>query len=374
MSEAFSVSRLVSDATVKIVICCGAGGVGKTTTAASIAIEAGRVGRSVCLITIDPAKRLAQLLDVAELSNMPKEVLKPELKITGSLQAMMLDMKGTFDDLVTSAVDAKTAQQILENPFYVALSTSFSGTQEYMAMEKLAQLHQTGKYDLIVVDTPPSRSTLDFLDAPQRLGGFLNGSFVRVLTAPARIGGKLFTRALNTTAGVASGLLDKILGADFLRDVSAFITNFDEVFGGFQQRAERTYSLLQNPATAFVLVATASPEAMNEARFFVKRLKEDRMSIAGLIINRTRQLDSTLESGALEGALERAARDRVYETDELVANLSEKLLRRAGIYQLIEQEQQRLISEFETLEPQVPTLRVPDFSEEMPLLVDLESG
>jgi len=358
MSTEFDVGGLLLDPSVRVIVCCGSGGVGKTTTSASLAIKAAQLGRNVCLITIDPARRLAQLLGVDDLNNTPTPVSLSQIANGASLHAMMLDMKGTFDDLVKSAVDERTASQILANPFYVSLSTSFSGTQEYMAMEKLAQLEQTGDFDLIVVDTPPSRSTMDFLDAPKRLGTFLNGGFIKILTAPARIGGKVLARALNVGAGAASGVLDKILGADFLRDISDFITNFDEVFGGFQARAERTYALLQNPSTRFVLVTTPSPESMREAGAFLQRLKSDRMTTAGIIINR----------------IEAAPVVTMPISPEPPTNLAEKLLNWAEVAQLIHSEQIELVDVFTKTYPSVPVLLVATTDATSPLLFDLESS
>ncbi|HET6908275.1 MAG TPA: ArsA-related P-loop ATPase, partial [Mycobacteriales bacterium] len=171
--------------TAQIIVCCGAGGVGKTTTAAALGLRAAERGRRVCVLTIDPARRLAQSMGLTELDNTPRSVSGVDTAGGGSLDAMMLDMKRTFDDIVLAHADGQRAQQILANPFYVSLSSSFAGTQEYMAMEKLGQLKAEARWDLIVVDTPPSRSALDFLDAPQRLGRFLDGRMIRLLLAPA---------------------------------------------------------------------------------------------------------------------------------------------------------------------------------------------
>lgn len=362
MSTEFDPTTLLSNLEVRVIVCCGSGGVGKTTTSASLAIKAAQLGRNVCLITIDPARRLAQLLGVTELTNTPTAVSLPHLPAGASLKAMMLDMKGTFDDLVRSAVDDRTAAQILENPFYISLSTSFSGTQEYMAMEKLAQLDQTNQFDLIVVDTPPSRSTMDFLDAPNRLGSFLNGGFIKILTAPARIGGRVLARALNASAGAASGVLDKILGADFLRDISDFIMNFDEVFGGFQSRAERTYALLQNSSTRFVLITTASPESMREASTFLNRLKADQMSTAGVVVNRVEPAPTAdLASLSCTRGLERGA------------NLAEKLLNWVGESESVRKAQIELVDAFTKSHPQVPVLLVSAIGTNSPLIFDLDS-
>ena len=199
---------------------------------------------------------------------------------------MMLDMKRTFDEVVESQASPEKAQQILENPFYIALSSSFAGTQEYMAMEKLGQIHtdaqRSGAYDLIVVDTPPSRSALDFLDAPERLSSFLDGRFIRLLLAPARGPARMMTAGL----GLITNALTKVLGAQVLRDMQTFVAAFDTLFGGFRQRAQKTFELLQADGTAFLVIAAPEPDALREAAYFVERLSEDRMPLAGLVVNR----------------------------------------------------------------------------------------
>ena len=279
------VDALLADSDTGIIVCCGSGGVGKTTTSAALALRAAEQGRKVVVLTIDPARRLAQSMGIAELDNTPRPVPLPE-GATGSLDAMMLDMKRTFDEVVLSQASPDKAQAILDNPFYVALSSSFSGTQEYMAMEKLGQVHAQaqveGTYDLIVVDTPPSRSALDFLDAPERLSSFLDGRFIRLLLAPAKGPAKLMSASL----GLVTNALTKILGAQVLRDMQTFVAAFDTLFGGFRQRAQKTFSLLQADGTAFVVIAAPEPDALREASYFVERLTEDRMPLAGLVLNR----------------------------------------------------------------------------------------
>jgi anion-transporting ArsA/GET3 family ATPase len=198
---------------------------------------------------------------------------------------MMLDMKRTFDEIVEAHADPDRAAQILANPFYQSLSSSFAGTQEYMAMEKLGQLRHADEWDLIVVDTPPSRSALDFLDAPERLGRFLDGRLIRLLTAPARSGMSAM-RVLNAGFAMMTSTLTKILGAQVLKDAQTFVTALDTMFGGFRERAESTYRLLQAPGTAFLVVAAPEPDALREASYFVERLDEERMPLAGLILNR----------------------------------------------------------------------------------------
>jgi anion-transporting ArsA/GET3 family ATPase len=211
---------------------------------------------------------------------------------------MMLDMKRTFDEIVEAHSDPDRAAQILANPFYQSLSSSFAGTQEYMAMEKLGQLRRTDEWDLIVVDTPPSRSALDFLDAPQRLSRFLDGRLIRLLTAPTRAGGRAYLRVVNAGVGMITGIVTKILGAQMLRDVQTFIAAFDTMFGGFRERAEDTYRLLQTPGTAFLVVATAEPDALREASYFVERLSQDRMPLAGLVLNRVHRSPAARLSAA----------------------------------------------------------------------------
>jgi anion-transporting ArsA/GET3 family ATPase len=269
-----------------IIVCCGAGGVGKAATSAALAVRAAERGRRVCVLTIDPARRLAQSMGLTELDNTPRTVAGVDVDGGGSLDAMMLDMKRTFDDIVLAHADPQRAQQILANPFYVSLSSSFAGTQEYMAMEKLGQLKRDGSWDLIVVDTPPSRSALDFLDAPQRLGRFLDGRMIRLLLAPAKAGGRGVMKVFTAGFSVFTNVLTRIIGAQALKDLSLFVTSLETMFGGFRERAERTYQLLKEPGTAFVVVAVPERDALREAAYFVERLAAERMPLSLLALNR----------------------------------------------------------------------------------------
>jgi anion-transporting ArsA/GET3 family ATPase len=285
------VDALLDDPDTGVIVCCGSGGVGKTTTAAALGLRAAERGRRVVVLTIDPARRLAQSMGLAELDNVPRPVAGIDDGKGGSLDAMMLDMKRTFDEVIEAHATPEKAAQILENPFYQALSSSFAGTQEYMAMEKLGQLRAQADadpdgWDLIVVDTPPSRSALDFLDAPQRLGSFLDGRFIRILTAPARAGGRAYLKVVSAAVGGAAGVLTKVLGAQVLRDVQTFVAALDTTFGGFRERADATYQLLQADGTAFVVVAAPERDALREASYFVERLAAERMPLAGLVLNR----------------------------------------------------------------------------------------
>jgi anion-transporting ArsA/GET3 family ATPase len=285
-NERLDVDRLLDSPSTRIVVCCGSGGVGKTTTAAALALRAAERGRQVVVLTIDPARRLAQSLGLTELDNVPRKVEGIDLAAGGRLDAMMLDMKRTFDEVVEAHATKDRARQILANPFYQALSSSFAGTQEYMAMEKLGQLRSRGDWDLIVVDTPPSRSALDFLDAPERLGSFLDGRLIRLLAAPARAGGRAYMRFLSAGVGAVTSAFDKILGSELLHDIQTFVSALDTMFGGFRERADQTYALLKRPDTAFVIVATPEPDALREASYFVERLEADSMPLAGLVLNR----------------------------------------------------------------------------------------
>ena len=205
----------------------------------------------------------------------------------GELHAMMLDMRRTFDEMVQTHTTPDRAEKILANPFYQTISTSFSGTQEYMAMEKLGQLAATGKWDLIVVDTPPSRSALDFLDAPQRMSTFLDGRMIRLLSSPARMGGRSLRKVLGAGFSLFAKAVSTILGGQLLADASAFVQAFDTMFGGFRERATATYALLRSPGTAFVVIAAPEPDALREAAYFVDRLRTEDMPLAGLVLNRT---------------------------------------------------------------------------------------
>ena len=355
-SPALDVDALLGDPETRIIVCCGSGGVGKTTTSAALALRAAEQGRKVVVLTIDPARRLAQSMGIEKLDNVPRPVPGVTGGGTGSLDAMMLDMKRTFDEVVESQASPEKAAQILANPFYVALSSSFAGTQEYMAMEKLGQLdadaRRTGSWDLIVVDTPPSRSALDFLDAPERLSSFLDGRFIRLMLAPARGPAKLMTAGLS----VITNALTKILGAQVLRDMQTFVSAFDTLFGGFRQRAQKTYALLQADGTAFLVVAAPEPDALREAAYFVERLNEERMPLAGLVVNRA----SRTPGGKLSVERALVAAERLEEdgTDGPTAGL----LRLHADRTRIVARESRLRARFATAHPDVPTTVVPALS------------
>ncbi|GAB3198811.1 ArsA family ATPase [Geodermatophilus arenarius] len=348
-------ASLIEDRDTRIVVCCGSGGVGKTTTSAALALAAAEAGRRVVVLTIDPARRLAQSLGLVELDNEPRRVDVPGA--AGELHAMMLDMKRTFDDIVSAHSTPERAEQILANPFYQTLSSSFSGTQEYMAMEKLGQLRAADTWDLIVVDTPPSRSALDFLDAPNKMSRFLDGTMIRLLTAPARAGGRAGLRVASAGLVFFTRIISKVLGGQLLRDISAFVTALDTMFGGFRERATATYELLRRPGTWFVVVATPEPDALREASYFVDRLSAEGMPLAGLVLNRTHPPASTrLSATRAEAAAEAAAENG---DGDPAAALAAGALRVHAERMTVAAREQRLADRFTSAHPEVAMRAVP---------------
>ena len=347
---AFDVDAVLD--TASILVCTGSGGVGKTTTAASLALRAAERGRRTVVLTIDPAKRLAQSMGLHSLDNTPRAVEGIDASQGGSLDAMMLDMKRTFDEIVVTHAEPGKAEAILANPFYQALSSSFAGTQEYMAMEKLGQLKATGDYDLVVVDTPPTRSALDFLDAPERLTTFLDGRMIKILLAPAKAGGKAYLKVVTAGFNVFTGVLTKIIGASVLQDVSQFVAALETMFGGFRERAQGTYDLLKAEGTAFVVVAAPERDALREAAYFVERLAEESMPLAGLVVNRVHR--SAGEALTAERSL--AAAQQLEETggDELAA----AVLRLHADRVALATRERRLQERFSGAHPTVPVVEV----------------
>ncbi|RDI65998.1 ArsA family ATPase [Nocardia pseudobrasiliensis] len=347
------ISRIIADPTARVVVCCGSGGVGKTTTAAAIALRAAEQGRKVVVLTIDPARRLAQSLGVSDLGNVPQRVqLGPEAK--GELYAMMLNMRRTFDEMVLEHTTPDKAEQIFANPFYQTVASSFGGTQEYMAMEKLGQLAGRREWDLIVVDTPPSRNALDFLDAPKRLGNFLNGRMIRVIMAPGRGVGRFVTGAMSLAVrGVST-----IVGGQMLKDASLFLQSLESMFGGFQDRAERTFAMLSRPGTHFLVVAAAEPDALREASFFVDRLSTDRMPLAGLVLNRTHPALCALSPEHALAAADRLAPNGSAADAAESTGLAADVLRIHAHRAATAKREQHLLHRFTGAHPRVPIVAV----------------
>lgn len=264
----------------EICICAGSGGVGKTTTSAAIALGMAARGKKVAVLTIDPAKRLATSLGLPELGNEERRV---EAGVEGELWAMMLDAKRTFDDLIEwHAPDEATRDAVLSNRIYQELSNAVAGSQEYMAMEKLHELHQEGRYDLLVLDTPPTRSALDFIDAPKKLSAFIDSRSLQFFTAPGFFGLKVFGRG----TGVLFSVMKRATGIDLLEDLSGFFRSFGDMAAGFRDRAVGVNHLLTDSRTAFVLVTSPRADAVEEAAFFHRRLLDAGLPFAGAVANR----------------------------------------------------------------------------------------
>jgi anion-transporting ArsA/GET3 family ATPase len=271
-----------------ICICAGSGGVGKTTTSAAIATGMAARGLRVCVLTIDPAKRLADSLGLRELGNEASQV-DPALfeqhgiEMKGELWAMMLDAKATFDDLVArQAPDEEARDRVLNNRIYQQISSALAGSQEYMAMEKLFELHTEGRFDLLVLDTPPSRDALDFLDAPKRLTQFIEGRSLRVFMKPTGLAARVAGRG----ASVALSVFKRIVGFDLLADLAEFFNAFSGMVDGFQARAKRVNSLLADPHTCFLVVCGPQGEPIDEAVYFHRKLVEAKLPFGGVIVNK----------------------------------------------------------------------------------------
>jgi anion-transporting ArsA/GET3 family ATPase len=352
--QTLDIAGILADTSNRVVVCCGAGGVGKTTTAAAMALRAAEYGRTVVVLTIDPAKRLAQALGINDLGNSPQRVpLAPE--VPGELYAMMLDMRRTFDEMVIQYSGGDRAQAILDNQFYQTVATSLAGTQEYMAMEKLGQLLGEDRWDLVVVDTPPSRNALDFLDAPERLGSFMDSRLWKLLLGPGRGIGRLVTGAV----GLAMKALSTVLGSQMLSDAASFVQSLDATFGGFREKADRTYALLKRRGTQFVVVSAAEPDALREASFFVDRLSEEHMPLAGLILNRTHPMLCSLPlERAIDGA--KAFGNGAYGNDAIEGNdLTKAILEIHADRASTSKREIRLLSRFTGANPQVAIVGVP---------------
>lgn len=275
-----------------IVICAGSGGVGKTTTSAAIALGMAARGLRVCVLTIDPAKRLADSLGLEELGNEARMVdpalleaqgVKPE--IGGELWAMMLDAKETFDALIARhAEDAESRDRVLNNRIYQQISGALAGSQEYMAMEKLFELHSEGRFDLLVLDTPPSRNALDFLDAPMRLTQFIEGRSLQIFIRPTGLAARVASRG----TGVALSVLKRIVGFDLLADLSEFFNAFSGMIDGFQDRAHRVSSLLADERTSFLIICGPHADQIDEAVYFHSKLVESGMHFGAAVVNRVR--------------------------------------------------------------------------------------
>jgi anion-transporting ArsA/GET3 family ATPase len=314
----------------EICICAGSGGVGKTTTAAATATGMAARGLKVCVLTIDPAKRLADSLGLEELGNEARRV-DPSLfeaqgiEMEGELWAMMLDAKATFDELVRRhAPDEETRDRVLSNRIYEQISNALAGSQEYMAMEKLFELHSEGRFDLLVLDTPPSRDALDFLDAPRRLTQFIEGRSLRIFMKPTGIGMRIAGRG----ASVMFGVLKRLVGFDLLADLSEFFTAFSGMVEGFQERAKRVNELLADPATSFLVVCGPQGEPISEAVYFHRKLVEAKLPFGGVIVNKVHCSNNELRG---DGADMRRALAELLDDEDL----ADRVAANVGDYQAL---------------------------------------
>lgn len=302
----------------RVVVCVGSGGVGKTTTAASLALHAATQGKRVLCLTIDPAKRLANSLGLSEMKSqeqeVPRELFESQgIELRGSLSAMMLDTKQTFDELVrTTASSPERAQRILDNRLYQYISSSLAGTGEYMAMEKLHAVKKDERYDLIVLDTPPTSNALDFLDAPERLAGLVDSPAMRWFIQAFEGAGKFSLNLVGKGAAFILRGLSRFTGTGFMEQVAEFVTDFNDLFGGFRKRAEEIGAYFRSDEVAFVIVTSPVPLAIEEAIFFSERLEEANMRRDAFVINQVHPLIA--EPSASTAALEAEAKKHLPES------------------------------------------------------------
>jgi anion-transporting ArsA/GET3 family ATPase len=331
----------------EVCICAGSGGVGKTTTSAAIALGMAARGKKVAVLTIDPAKRLANSLGLPELGNEERLV---KAEVDGELWAMMLDPKRTFDELVEwHAPDERTRDAVLSNRIYQELSNAVAGSQEYMAMEKLHELHQEGRYDLLVLDTPPTRNALDFLDAPKKLAAFIDSRTLQMFTTPGMLGLKVLGRG----SGVALSVLKRATGIDLLEDLSSFFTSFGDMAEGFRERAEGVNALLADSRSAFVLVTSPRADAMDEAGWFHHRLLDAGLPFAGVVANR---VHPTAPSG------DPAAELKCLLADDALAG---KVLRTFEEQRRLAEQDQRNLADLRRRLGRKPMIEVPDLDDDV---------
>lgn len=342
----------------RIVICAGSGGVGKTTTSAAIALGMAARGLKVCVVTIDPAKRLADSLGLEQLGNEAAQVdpklLRSqgmEIENGGELWAMMLDAKETFDQLIARhATDPEARDRVLDNRIYQQISGALAGSQEYMAMEKLFELHTDGRFDLLVLDTPPSRNALDFLDAPQRLVQFIEGRSLQIFLRPTGFAARVASRG----TGVVLSVLKRIVGFDLLADLSEFFTAFSGMIDGFRDRAHRVNRLLTDDQTCFIVVCGPQGQPIEEAVFFHSKLAENQMSFGGVVVNRVRYRQGKKPPGLrdLTGRLEGALGDGS-------GDLPERLARNLIEYDVLAQRDAKNIARLSEEMKDRPVIRIP---------------
>ena len=365
-----TIEQLVADH--RVVISAGSGGVGKTTIAASVALWGALQGRRTVVMTIDPARRLASSLDVGELGAEPREIPPQAFAAAGlapaaPLSAMMLDQKGAWDALVERHAPPDAVPRILKNPFYQHLSQTFAGSQEYMAIEQLCVLVESRAWDLIVVDTPPTRHALDFLEAPQRLGDFLDRSVIKWFVKPYFSAGWSALRAVNRSVGFLLRRLEQATGISALVEISDFFNSMSGLFENFQVRVDRAYEVLRGPETAFVLVTSPEEQVLGDAEYLTSKLGELRIPLAGVVMNRVhhefrpagrragKATDLGPEDvGVVAGVVARALGGASAEARELAANFLD--------YQALARGESLRIEQFRAdLPRRIPLVLVPNF-------------
>jgi anion-transporting ArsA/GET3 family ATPase len=339
----------------EVCVCAGSGGVGKTTVSAAIALGMAARGKKVGVLTIDPARRLANSLGLLELGNQERRV---DVEVKGELWAMMLDAKRTFDELVEwHAPDEQTRDAVLGNRIYQQLSSAVAGSQEYMAMEKLHELHQEGRYDLLVLDTPPTRNALDFLDAPKRLSAFIDSRALQLFTAPGRIG----LRVLGRGAGVVFSVMQRATGVDLLQDLSEFFRSFGDMAQGFRERADRVNALLADSRTGFLLVTSPQRDAVDEAAFFHHRLLDAGLPFSGAVVNRMHQLGDGGDTGVAE------------EVEKLVGErLARKVVRNLEDYRRLAERDRQNLEQLREKLGRKPMITVPHLDDDVHDIAGLE--
>ncbi len=365
----------------RIVISAGSGGVGKTTVAASLSLWGALQGRRTVVLTIDPARRLATSLGLETLGSAPHEIpaqlfREQGLAPTGSLWAMMLDQKGAWDALVERHAPPEARARILQNPFYQHLSQTFAGSQEYMAIEQLCVLAESGDFDLIVVDTPPTRHALDFLEAPQRLGDFLDKSVVKWFVRPYFNAGWSALRAVNRSVGFLLRRIEQATGISALAEISDFFTSMSGLFDNFQARIDKSYEVLRGPGTAFVLVSSPEEQVLGDAEYLSTKMAELRMPLKGVVLNRVHHEFRPAHRGRraaevgpedaeeVAGAVAQALGGRAAEARELAANFAD--------YQALARGESLRIEQFRAaLSRRAPLVTVPNFARDVHDLASL---
>lgn len=366
-----NVADLLRDKT--ICVCAGAGGVGKTTTSASIAVGMAAAGQKVAVLTIDPAKRLANALGLPELGNEerlvdPKLFARSGVKMKGELWAMMLDPKRTFDELVRRhAPDAESRDRILGNRIYRELSTAVAGSQEYAAMEKLYELHYQDRYDLLVLDTPPTRNALDFLDAPERMSRFFNSRSLQMFLKPGAFG----MRAVGKGGGLVGSALKRMTGIDLLKDLSEFFQSLGGMAEGFSDRAQKVNRLLGEKETSFLLVTAPEREPIDEAVYFWERLREAGLQFGGVVVNKVHY--DYIEHA--ENQARRSTEDLLVEATRIVdrslgpsghdSDLARRVIANFHDYEVLADRDRRNISRLMERVDAQRVIRIPFFDEDV---------